>query len=244
MDRTGSYLALLCTFLMLAPSAGLAADQPGPGGAAPDQNNRPQPVSAGSHGFLGSITGPYRPKLPSPVNVSNSTRLESLLRGGNLYLSLQDTVALALENNIDLEIQRYGPQVADNYLLRAQAGGFASSVATSVFAPPASVTGGAPSAGLQTYVSAGATQIGSAPASFDPTLSGALGLAHNTTPQASSFTTGTTALVQHLDTSSLSVQQNLLSGTLVSLGLTNSNVNSTAPKPKSTPPPTPRSPSR
>jgi outer membrane protein TolC len=157
--------------------------------------------------------------------VTNSTRIESLLRGGNLYLSLQDAIALALENNIDLEIQRYGPQVADNYLLRARAGGFASPVATSVFAPPASVTGPAPSAGLQTYVTAGATQIGIAPASFDPTLTGALGFAHNTTPQASSFTTGTSALIQRLETSSLGVQQNLVSGTLVSLGLTNSNVN-------------------
>src|SRR5271157_3217339 len=105
MDRPRSYLALLCTLLMLAPSAGLAADQPGPGGAAPGQNDHSQPVSTGSHGFLGSISGPYRPKLPSAVNVSNSTRIESLLRGGNLYLSLQDAMALALENNIDLEIQ-------------------------------------------------------------------------------------------------------------------------------------------
>jgi outer membrane protein TolC len=210
---------------MLAPSAGLAADQPAAAGAAPDQNNRPQPVSAGTHGFLGSITGPYRPKLPPPINVTNSTRIESLLRGGNLYLSLQDAIALALENNIDLEIQRYGPQVADNYLLRARAGGFASPVATSVFTPPASVTGPASSAGLQSYVTAGATQIGIAPANFDPTLTGALGLAHNTTPQASSFTTGTSALIQRLETSSLGVQQNLVSGTLVSLGLTNSNVN-------------------
>jgi hypothetical protein len=71
---------------MLAPSAGLAADQPGPGGAAPDGNSHPQSVSAGPHGFLGSITGPYRPKVPAAVNVSNSTRIESLLRGGNLYL--------------------------------------------------------------------------------------------------------------------------------------------------------------
>jgi len=226
MDCAKSYLALLCTLLMLAPAAGLAADQPAAAGAAPGQNDHPQPVSTGSHGFLGSITGPYRPKLPAPINVTNSSRLESLLRGGNLYLSLQDTVALALENNLDLEIQRYGLQVADNYLARARAGGYATPVSTSVFAPVASVTGAAPSAGLQAYVTAGATQIGNAPPNFDPTLTGALGFAHNTTPQSSSFVTGTAALIQHLDTSSIGVQQNLLSGTLVGLGLTNSNVNS------------------
>jgi outer membrane protein len=199
---------------MLAPSAGLAADQPGPG----------------SHGFLGSITGPYRPKMPSPVNVSNSTRLESLLRGGNLYLSLQDTIALALENNLDIELQRYGPQVADANLLHALSGGYATPVATTVFTPPASVTGNAPSAGLQTYVIAGLTQIGNTPPNLDPLLIGALGFAHNTAPQSSSFTTGTAALIQHLDTSSVGVQQNLVSGTLVSLGLTNSDVNSNSPR--------------
>jgi outer membrane protein TolC len=215
---------------MLAPSAGLAADQPGPGGAAPDQNNHPQPVSTGPHGFLGSITGPYRPKLPASVNLSNSTRLESLLRGGNLYLSLQDTVALALENNLDIEIQRYGPQVADANLLHARAGGYAAPVATSVFTPPASVTGNAPSVGLQTYVTAGSTQIGNAPPILDPMLIGAFNFAHTSTPQSSSFTTGTAALVQHVDTSSVGVQQNLLSGTLVSLGLTNSDVNSNSPR--------------
>src|ERR1019366_1260845 len=167
--------------------------------------------------FLGSITGPYRPKMPTPINVTNSTRIESLLRGGNLYLSLQDAIALALENNIDLEIQRYGPQVADNYLLRARAGGFASPVATTAFAPPSSVPAPAWPPALQTYVTAGATQIGIAPANFDPTLTGALGLAHNTAPQASSFTTGTSALIQRLETSSLGVPENLVSGTLVSL---------------------------
>jgi len=94
-----------------------------------------------------------------------------------------------------------------------------------VLAPPASVSGPATSAGLQSYVTAGATQIGIAPPGLDPVLIGALGLAHNTTPQASSFTTGTSALIQRFETSSLGVQQNLVSGTLVTLGLTNSNVN-------------------
>ncbi len=229
MDRRRSYIASLCTLLMLAPSAGLAADQPGPGSAAPDQISHPQPVSMGSHGFLGWITGPYRPKMPSPVNVSNSGRLESLLRGGNLYLSLQDTIALALENNLDIELQRYGPQVADAYLLHARAGGYAAAVSTSVFSPPASVAGAPPSAGLQSYVIPGSSGIGYLPPALDPMIAGALGFAHTSTPQSASFTTGTAALVQRMDTSSIGVQQNLVSGTLMSLGLTNSNLNNNSP---------------
>jgi len=42
-----------------------------------------------------------------PVNVSNTSRIDALLRAGNLYLSLSDAIALALENNLDVEIQRY-----------------------------------------------------------------------------------------------------------------------------------------
>src|SRR5690242_3396937 len=58
----------------------------------------------------------------APINVSNSARLESLVRAGKIYLSLQDAVALALENNIDIEIQRYAPRLAEADLLRARAG--------------------------------------------------------------------------------------------------------------------------
>jgi outer membrane protein TolC len=156
-------------------------------------------------------------------DMANSTRLDSLLRAGNLYLSLANTVALALENNLDLEIQRYGPQIADTNLLRAQAGGFASPVSTSVFAGPSSVTGSGPSSGLQSFILAGSTQIGFAPPSFDPTLTGSGGLAHLTSPQSSSFTTGTNSLIQRQTTSAVGVQQNFETGTLVSLGLTNSS---------------------
>ena len=46
----------------------------------------------------------------APINLTNSGRIESLLRAGRLYLSLQDAVALALENNLDIELQRYGPE--------------------------------------------------------------------------------------------------------------------------------------
>jgi len=49
------------------------------------------------------LTDPYRPKEIAPLNLANSDRLEALLRAGNLYLSLQDAIALALENNLDVD---------------------------------------------------------------------------------------------------------------------------------------------
>jgi outer membrane protein len=55
-------------------------------------------------GGLGWLTRPYRARSVSPINLTNSGRLELLIQGGKLYLSAQDVVALALENNLDIEV--------------------------------------------------------------------------------------------------------------------------------------------
>ncbi len=73
----------------------------------------------------------------SSVQSGQLDRLESLLRAGRIYLSLQDAIALALENNLDIELQRYGPRIADTDILRAKAGSTLRGVSTSVSAPPA-----------------------------------------------------------------------------------------------------------
>ncbi len=49
-----------------------------------------------------------RPQVP-PVRLQNSGRLANLVRAGMLYLTVQDAIALALENNIDIEVARYNP---------------------------------------------------------------------------------------------------------------------------------------
>ena len=49
------------------------------------------------------FTHNYTTRSVRPINLGNSGRLDSLVRAGRLYLSLQDAVALALENNIDIE---------------------------------------------------------------------------------------------------------------------------------------------
>ena len=79
-------------------------------------------------------------RVVAPANLSNTPRLESLVRGGNLYLSLQDVIALVLENNIDIAIQRYGPVLAREVVRRAAGGGLLRSVGTPVYAGPASVS--------------------------------------------------------------------------------------------------------
>jgi outer membrane protein TolC len=189
-------------------------------------------------GHLASLTGAYRPRDIAPVNLGNSGRLDALLRAGRLYLSLQDAIALALENNLDIEIQRYGPQLADASVQRAQAGGFARGVSTSVTSGPTSASGGSSSqtgisgnaasqASSATSSSTGSTvvtQTGSTIPTLDPTFTSALRWGHTSTPQSSAFVTGTNSLIQRQDISQFGVQKGFLTGTTVSLALNNSHI--------------------
>jgi hypothetical protein len=72
---------------------------------------------------LGFLTRPYQQRIVPPINLANSSRLAFLIRAGNLYLTAQDVIALALENNSDIETQRYGPLLFREDLRRAQVGG-------------------------------------------------------------------------------------------------------------------------
>src|SRR5438046_2196620 len=64
----------------------------------------------------------YLPTSQPHTTFVNSSRLESLMRAGNIYLSLQDAIALALENNLDIEYHRYDRRQAETDQLRASAG--------------------------------------------------------------------------------------------------------------------------
>ena len=61
--------------------------------------------------------GPYTPRhLPAP-NLANTARIDGLMRDGKLFLSLNDAIALALENNLDIAIARYNLNIADTDVL-------------------------------------------------------------------------------------------------------------------------------
>jgi len=154
-------------------------------------------------GGLGFLTRPYRAGTVPPIRLDNSSRLASLVRAGNLYLTAQDVVALAIENNIDVEIQRYGPLLAKEVLLRAQGGGALRSVGLPVAAGPQSVSLQGVSATTSTLssgagVSSGGgivTQLGPAIPSFDPTVVGIASFGHSSTPQSNTIATGVSNLV-------------------------------------------------
>src|SRR5579872_7182505 len=58
-----------------------------------------RPVSA-----FPNVTRPYAPQHVPPPNLSNTPRILELLQNGKIMLSIDDAVALALENNLDIGI--------------------------------------------------------------------------------------------------------------------------------------------
>ncbi len=159
-------------------------------------------IDPAAGGFLNWLTQPYKPRSVPPINLSNTSRFDSLIRGGNLYLSATDVIALAIENNVDIEVQRYGPLLEREVLRRAQGGGALRSVGLGVAAGPQSVSlqgvsTNATSVGGGGGVSSGGgivTQLGPSIPSLDPSLLLFANFQHSTTPQSNTFLTGTTAL--------------------------------------------------
>ena len=90
--------------------------------------------------FLGFL-GPYKAPVVPPLFDGNETRLQSLIRDGKLYLTLQDAIALALENNLDVEAERYDLAIAETDQVRAKGGGSLRGIDYTVAEAPNGVGG-------------------------------------------------------------------------------------------------------
>src|ERR1700723_1694694 len=174
-------------------------------------------------GGLGWLTRPYQARQIPPINLANSSRFDSLIRAGNLYVSAQDVIALALENSIDIEVQRYGPLLQRELLRRAESGSLLRNVGQDVAAGPTSVslsgvsvnTNGAPASGGGSGVSAGGgiiTQLGPNIPSLDPNILGYANFQHATSPQSLTSLTGTNELVTNIRTFTFQYSQNWSNG--------------------------------
>ena len=178
-----------------------------------------------------------KPHLPLPIRSyaapsvptsrpGNSKRLHDLLRAGKLYLTVQDALALAIENNMNLEVDRYGLLLAQSALERVKAGGplrgvpSASAQVASVDAG-LGVSGSQQSAGLggggggTSNGSAGGAviqQVGAITPNLDPVLQNTTTFGHLTYPQANTIASQTTAVVQSVHTYNTVLQEGLLTG--------------------------------
>jgi len=230
MSFTKSSLAIFLGFALAAPVFGQA-------GSVQLDNG---------HGWIYRLTRDYRVRDVHAVSFADSPRIDALMRAGNIYLSLRDAIALALENNLDIESSRYAPQLALADLQRASAGQLLRNVSTNISSGPSSaslnvlagasaVNGGQGGAGVANtnngVLSGLSVQLaGSSIPNMDPTLYVAGSAYHQTQILTSTTFTGTSALVDTYRSLIYGVQQNLWNGTQISLGLSsifNYNENAT-----------------
>ena len=127
--------------------------------------------------------GPYQARHAAPPNLANTARIDQLMHDGKLYLSLNDAIALALENNLDIAIARYNLNIADTDLLRAKSG-------SSILGVPLGIVqntpgGGVGGVGAQVGSGSGGTSLGAAGAGAG--VSGLTGSTLGLGPQINGF---------------------------------------------------------
>jgi outer membrane protein TolC len=182
------------------------------------------PVQPDESHWYSSVTRPYEPKPIPAANVSNTARVESLLRDGKLYLSLQDAISLALENNVDIEVERYLFPLASADLLRAQSGNSTQGISTTT-SSGATGLNAAPAQSFLSILTANSFALGNFsvvnPNGFDPTINSTLTWGHITSPQQNTVTTGTTSLVSTSTLANFNVQDNFATGGSATLRFNN-----------------------
>lgn len=189
----------------------------------------------------------YRAQFVPQPNLANSSRLDSLTHNGVLELSLSDAIALALENNLDLEIARYNIPIAQADLLRTKAGGIFRGVNTGVVqntpgggvggfgqgsggAGAGGTTGGAGGAGTGASGLVQSTLgIGAPVSSYDPTLVGNIFVHHNTQPLSNTSIYGVQTLHSNVIAADFGLSQAFPTGTTASLTFNNDRTTTNSP---------------
>lgn len=180
---------------------------------------------------------PYTSTLVPQTRLGNTPRLDQLLRDGKIYLSLSDAVALALENNYDIEIARINLDIADTDILRTKGGSTLRGVSTGLVAntiggTTSTVTGGGGPGGTSSASGGSGTGAsglvlstnGGGPAvePLDPVLTGNIQYDNASTQQTTNFITGTDTLKQTTGTYNFGYQQGFKTGTLLNFTFNNS----------------------
>src|ERR1035441_2607297 len=180
-----------------------------------------------------NLIAPYTPRHVAAPNLANTPRIDQLMHDGKLYISLNDAVALALENNLDIAIARYNLNIADTDVWRAKAGfntilgvnngvvqntpgGGVGGLGTQVGSGQGGTSVGAGGAGAATSGLVQST-LGSGPpiSSFDPILTGTFSIDHNTVLPSSTFSP---AYPLNITPGNFAYQQAFTWGTNLSVG--------------------------
>jgi outer membrane protein len=184
--------------------------------------------------------GPYTARHLAAPSLANTARIDSLLHDGKLYLSLNDAIALTLENNLDIAIARYNLNIADTDILRARAG--ASTLGVNNGVVQNTPGGGVGGLGGQVGSGTGGTSLGAGGAgvgagglngstfglgplinSFDPVLTGTLQEDHFSELATTIFqgVLPGSSLVQNTGTVNFAYNQAFQWGTNLTVGFNN-----------------------
>ena len=225
-----------------APAAQQPSPPPPPAPSAAAAESKPAAKLTDYSRPRSHIPDPIAPYISRPVVpafLGNSPRIDQLLQNGKIMLSLDDAIALALENNLDLAIARYNLSIADTDILRAKAGQSTRGVNTGVVqgtpgggvggfgtgaqgAGAGGTTSGAGGAGAGTGGLVLSTSgVGPAVESFDPFVTSTLSIEHAVFPLSNTVTTGVPTLNQNTVTANFNYSQGWATGT--DMGLTFDN---------------------
>jgi outer membrane protein len=176
--------------------------------AMPYPNLRSGPDYTKGRQWFPNIFAPYFSINVPPPDLTNTPAIYSLIHDGKLELTLQDATALALQNNLDIRVQRYLPWFGETDVLRAEGGG----------TPTGSFVLGSGGGGT-----------------FDPVIGATASIADNTTPVNNPFISGTgtgtnslVALKSHQTQLNIGYSQELHTGTSFSFGLDNTRSSSSS----------------
>lgn len=193
----------------------------------------------------------FKVKPIQPLRSEDSPQTSASVKDGKLYLSLDDAIALALQNNLDLEIQRENLKIARTDFLRAQAGGQLRGVGLSVREGPAGLgspiagtagrVGGSDAPALDRLTGPGTQTdlsiLGSLPLSTGPAVLNRdwtwrtnYGFRHTSTPQLTPYFAGGLDSIA-LSTNSLfnGIEQGFSTGAHIDAGLDLSRTRSNSP---------------
>jgi outer membrane protein TolC len=181
----------------------------------------------------------YRASTAPELDLTNSPRLQSLIREGKIYLSLRDAIALAIENNLDLAYFRYNFPIAQTDIQRTKAGSPANGVNASVtqstqggFSSSNGGGGGSSGPGFAAGNGGIVTSTlgaGSSVPSFDPYLTFNGYVDHTVVQEANQFLVGTPVLRTNTIEVLSSFSESFPIGTNLSINYLGQRVTSNSP---------------
>ena len=237
-------LTLFCAFAVAARAQDTQSMPQAPSASQPSATAQPQAFKVGEYSSGRShFPNPIAPyagkKVPLP-SLTNTPRLEQLFQNGKLMLSMNDAIALALENNLDIAISRYNLNIADTDVLRTKAGATVLGVNTGVVqGTPGGGVGGFGGATTATGGAGGTTQgsggagggtlgivsstlgLGSPITSYDPILTSTLQIDKFSQEPTNPFSGNVPVLFQNTSTANFLYNQGFVTGTNLSVGFNN-----------------------